>query len=153
MWSRRQFSKRAFLALFGATVATGCLSPLAAPEPMTVQEYARWCGDLEQSLSQRITTVTTFKELRSMLSDVVDKARSIEPPEELKAYHRQAYVVAYKNMLDAADREVYPDDEAVGVADILTIVMTPGLIIDRARDALPEILRKRLAADGCVPND
>ena len=132
------------------STAEPTLEPTAAPEPtpasMTVEEYAKFCGEL------RGADPKTWGDVEAILGEMLAAYREATPPPVLDAYHESRVTVFYA-MYGFAQKQgssgEYDDLAFFSDSSVFLIAMS----MAGELESLPQDVRNELIAAGCEDED
>ena len=149
-------------ALVASFACTGGDDAAPPTQVVTLDEYAEWCGQVEQARRDSSTDGMTNAELMAALLEDVEvllgTLQRIEPPAVLNDYHdtRVRVLAELRPLLVTLTDEMLRIDDSEALLGILYLgAIGIGAAIDSAVDALPSDARARLTATGCIdpPNE
>ena len=131
------------LVLIMATLSIACQKA----EPLTLEEYARWCGQVEEEVE--VEEADNWGGTVDAAEVGIKEYGSVVPPKELKAFHglRRS---ALQSMRDFA-KEQNPNEPV----NVFAFIGSPGLIaagmaIGVEEEKLSTQVRKTLDKTGCI---
>ena len=136
-------------ALVASFACTGGDDAAPPTQVVTLDEYAEWCGQVEQARRDSSTDDMTNAEFMAALLEDVEKLlgtlERIEPPAVLDDYHdtRVRVLAELKSLLVQIEMLRLDDSEALLGLLYLGAIGT-GAAIDSAVDALPSVNRQDL---------
>ena len=132
------------------STAEPTLEPTAAPEPtpasMTVEEYAKFCGELRGADPQ------TWGDVEAILGEMLAAYREATPPPVLDAYHESRVTVFYA-MYGFAQKQGSSGeyDELAFFSDSSVFLIAMSMAGEL--ESLPQDVRNELIAAGCEDED
>ena len=132
------------------STAEPTLEPTAAPEPtpasMTVEEYAKFCGEL------RGADPKTWGDVEAILGEMLAAYREATPPPVLDAYHESRVTVFYA-MYGFAQKQGSSGeyDELAFFSDSSVFLIAMSMAGEL--ESLPQDVRNELIAAGCEDED
>ena len=132
------------------STAEPTLEPTAAPEPtpasMTVEEYAKFCGEL------RGADPKTWGDVEAILGEMLAAYREATPPPVLDAYHESRVTVFYA-MYGFAQKQGSSGeyDELAFFSDSSVFLIAMSMAAEL--ESLPQDVRNELIAAGCEDED
>ena len=143
-----------------ATPTTGLLPtpnpmPTMNPTPeseegVTVAEYAAWCAGEKEKAPNWDELEETNQQVIDAIEDSLEKGRDVDPPAELKAYHRARLDVS-KAVVSSLSLE--PPDEIFSPFSIFAVALMLGQHIEEAEGDLSPSTRAVLLDAGCIEDD
>ena len=132
------------------STAEPTLEPTEAPEPtpasMTVEEYAKFCGEL------RGADPKTWGDVEAILGERLAAYREATPPPVLDAYHESAVTVLYAMYGFAQKQDSSGEfDELAFFSDSSVFLFAISMVGEL--ESLPQDVRNELIAAGCEDED
>ena len=114
----------------------------ASAETLTVDEYIAWCGGMDSTEEDLLT----WGDWAKALEPVLDEARAISPPGELRDFHT-ASLEGIQIIVDLV--EAKPADDEANIPELVDMVTLANGLIATAAGKLPDDLRSSLDDVGC----
>ena len=147
-----------FVALVVLTIAVAC------SEQMTVEEYAKACGEVADSLELDLflENPDDFSGAIELLEESMEKLEDLDPPEELERFHRlrlAGYELSLEILDEFGDAQDGDDTDTAVQRAMVMMAALQGLqegLIDLQREVieeqegLPSETKDALSSSGCV---
>ncbi len=123
--------------------------PTPSPLPITIAEYAIWCGG-QELIGPSLTGEKTNKEVIELIDSRLTEAGGIVFPDELGDYHkaRTDALVAIKGYLSTE-----PPDQPFNFLSLIGVVILVSPPVEQAEKGLSIETRSVLVDAGCIPEE